>query len=358
MRAVILEEYDKPLVVSEVEPVALGPHDVRVRVGASGVCHSDLSAQRGQYPFVLPIVLGHEGAGTVEEVGTDVTAFAKGDRIIASWVSSCGACFQCLRGRAHLCETQPELGSRPRVTRDGAELIAMTGLGTMAEVMTVNQANLIKVHTDLTDEQLALIGCGVTTGAGAALWTANVQPGSTVAVFGCGGVGLSAVQGSSIAGAAQIIAVDPFSSKREAALALGATHTVDPGDGDPVQQVRELTDGRGAEYTFEVVGLIETMRQAYHAAAWGGTVTFVGALRPDLELSLPANGLHAEGKRILGSVYGSAQVRTHMPRLVALVEAGRLNVDAMVTSRWGLEQVNEALEAIEAGEAIRSVLIP
>jgi S-(hydroxymethyl)glutathione dehydrogenase/alcohol dehydrogenase len=358
MRAVILEEYHKPLVVSDVDPLPLGPSDVRVRTGASGVCHSDLSALRGQYPFVPPIVLGHEGAGVVEETGSEVSRLAKGDRVIASFVSSCGFCYQCLRGRSHICETQPVLGARPRVTRAGHELIAMTGLGTMAEQMTVNEANLVKVETDLPDEHLALIGCGVTTGAGAAMWTARVEPGTSVAIFGCGGVGLSALQGARIAGAAQIIAVDPFPAKREAALQLGATHVVDPGDGDSVAQVKDLTAGRGAEYTFEVVGLLDTMRQAYEAAAMGGTVTFVGALRPDVELALPANALHAEGKRVLGSVYGSAQVRRDMPRLVALAEAGRLNLGDMVTRRMALEDVNSAMAAIEAGETIRSVLIP
>jgi S-(hydroxymethyl)glutathione dehydrogenase/alcohol dehydrogenase len=234
----------------------------------------------------------------------------------------------------------------------------MTGLGTMAEQMTVNEANLVKVETDLPDELLALIGCGVTTGAGAAMWTAQVEPGTSVAIFGCGGVGLSALQGARIAGAAQIIAVDPFPAKRAAALEMGATHVVDPTDGDSVAAVKELTGGRGAEYTFEVVGLVETMRQAYDAAAMGGTVTFVGALRPDIELGLPANALHADGKRVLGSVYGSAQVRRDMPRLVALAEAGRLNLGGMVTRRMGLEDVNIAMDAIDAGETIRSVLIP
>jgi S-(hydroxymethyl)glutathione dehydrogenase/alcohol dehydrogenase len=169
---------------------------------------------------------------------------------------------------------------------------------------------------------------------------------------------LSALQGAYIAGAAQIIAVDPFPAKRAAAMQLGATHVVDPNEGDAVEQVKALTGGRGAEYTFEVVGLLETMRQTYDAAAMGGTVTYVGALRSDVELSLPANGLHADAKRVLGSVYGSAQVRRDMPRLVALAEAGRLNLGAMVTRRVGLDDVNDALAAIDAGETIRSVLIP
>lgn len=358
MRAVIMEQYDAPLVVDDVAPLPLLPMDVRVRTGASGVCHSDLSATRGQYPFVLPIVLGHEGAGMVEEVGSAVTSLRPGDRVIASFVSFCGRCYQCLNGRGHICEQQAVLGAVPRARRNGQEIIAMTGLGTMAEQMTVNEANLVKVETDLPDDQLALIGCGVTTGAGAALWTARVSPGSSVAIFGCGGVGLSTLQGARIAGAARIIAVDPFPRKRAAALELGATDVVDPGAADPVEQIRELTGGRGAEYTFEVVGTLATMRQTYDAAANGGTVTFVGALRPDVELPLPANALHAQGKTILGSVYGSAQVRRDMPQLVRFAERGLLDLGSMVSRQVPLEDVNDALAAIDAGETIRTVLVP
>jgi S-(hydroxymethyl)glutathione dehydrogenase/alcohol dehydrogenase len=234
----------------------------------------------------------------------------------------------------------------------------MTGLGTMAETMIVNESSLISITTDLPDEQLALLGCGVTTGVGAALWTASVEPGTSVVVFGCGGVGLSAVQGASIAGAAQIIVVDPLAKKREAAIAFGATDAVDPGDGDPVEQIRALTGGRGVEFSFEVVGLLETMRQSFDAACMGGTVTFVGGLRQDVDIALPANALHAQGKRIMGSVYGSAQVRRDIPRLVALAEAGRLDLSGMVSRRLRLDDVNDAIGAIEAGEVIRSVLVP
>jgi S-(hydroxymethyl)glutathione dehydrogenase/alcohol dehydrogenase len=358
MKAVILEQYNKPLVVDDVEILPLASHDVLVEIGASGVCHSDLSASRGQYPFTLPIVLGHEGAGIVTDVGSDVSTLKRGDRVIASWVSFCGRCYQCVRGRGHLCETSGSLATIPHVRRNGKEFYAMTGLGTMAETMTVNEASLIRIETELPDEQLALLGCGVTTGVGAALWTARVEPGTSVAIFGCGGVGLSAVQGASIAGASQIIVVDPLPMKRDAALSFGATDAVDPAAGDPVEQIRSLTGGRGVEYSFEVVGLLQTMRQAFDAACMGGTVTFVGGLRQDVDIALPANALHAQAKRILGSVYGSAQVRRHIPRLVALAEAGRLDLGGMVTRRVTLDDVNDAIDAIEAGEVIRSVLVP
>ena len=240
----------------------------------------------------------------------------------------------------------------------GEKITAMVGLGTMAELMTVHEASLVAVQTELPDEQLALIGCGVTTGVGSALFAAQVEPGSSVAVFGCGGVGLSVLQGAKIAGAAELIAVDPAPLKREAALRLGATAVVDPNAVDAVAEVRRLTQGRGAEYTFEVVGSVDLMRTAYDAACRGGVVTFVGALRSDLQITLPANALHADGKRIVGSNYGSAQVRRDMPRIVALAEAGRLDLGAMVSARISLDDANDAFRAMLAGEVIRSVIIP
>jgi len=358
VRAVVLEDYNEPLVVRDVEPLPLGPSDVRVEVRACGVCHSDLSAARGQYAFPLPLVLGHEGSGVVTEVGSSLTAFRVGERVIGSWVAHCGRCFQCLSGRSHLCEAQPVIGARPRVRLNGDELTAMSGLGAMAELMTVDESSLVKVDTDLPDDQLALVGCAVTTGIGAALWTARVQPGSSVAIFGAGGVGLCTVLGAAIAGAAEIIVVDPYPLKREAALSHGATRSVSPADGDPVEQIRACTAGRGADYTFEAIGLPATMRQAFDAACNGGIVTYIGALAADLELPLPANALRAQGKQIRGSNYGSAQVRRDMPLLVRLAETGRLNLAGMVSRRVPLDQVNQAIAAIDQGQVIRSVLIP
>jgi S-(hydroxymethyl)glutathione dehydrogenase / alcohol dehydrogenase len=359
MRAVVLEQYGQAPELADVEPLDLRPSDFRVAVGASGVCHSDVSVMNGQYPYLkLPLIMGHEGAGTVEEIGSAVTTLTPGDRVIASWRSSCGRCWQCVRHRQHLCETSAGHAARIRARRGRVSLTAHNGLGTLSELMTVDEGNLVKVQTDLPDEQLALIGCGVTTGVGAALWTAEVLPGSTVAVFGCGGVGLAVIQGACIAGASAVIAVDPFAGRREAALGLGATEAVDPEAGDAVEQIRELTDGRGVEYAFEAVGRVETMVQSYHAAARGGTIVFVGALPPDVGLTLPANAIHAESKRILGSSYGSAQVHRDMPRLVALAEAGRLDISAMVSSRIGLDEVQRAFDAIEQRSGVRTVVVP
>jgi S-(hydroxymethyl)glutathione dehydrogenase/alcohol dehydrogenase len=345
------------LSVEDVTPVDPGPSDVLVRIGASGVCHSDVSAANGTIPTPPPCILGHEGSGTVEWVGAEVTRVAVGDHVIASFVPACGNCFWCLRGESNLCAMSNEVFVTPKALRaDGTTAISMTGLGTFADQMTCNQANVVKVDTDLPDAQLALIGCGVTTGVGAALNTARVTPGSTVAVIGCGGVGQAVIQGARIAGASRILAIDPVELKRKTAESFGATDLVDPGAGDAVAQVRELTGGIGVDYAFEVIGLTETMQQAYTMARRGGTAVVVGMPKWDAQLTLPAFSLFYEEKTILGCMYGSAQVRADFPRFVGLVEAGRLDLGSMVSAQIGLDDVNDAFRAMQAGEVIRSVI--
>ncbi|MGZ8734859.1 MAG: zinc-binding dehydrogenase, partial [Acidimicrobiia bacterium] len=236
------------------------------------------------------------------------------------------------------------------------ELMAMTGLGTFAEMMTVAQHSLVKVESDLPDEQLALIGCGVTTGVGAALNTARVEPGSSVAVIGCGGVGQAVIQGARIAGASRIIAVDPVELKRKAAEQLGATDLVDPAEGDPVAHVHALTGGRGVDYAFEVIGSPETINQAWATARRGGSIVIVGMPRMDSQVTFGGFGLFYEEKKLLGCVYGSSQVRRDFPRFVGLVETGRLDIADMVSRTIGLDDVNDAFRAMQAGEVIRSVI--
>ncbi len=345
------------LSVEDVTPLDPGPSDVVVRIGASGVCHSDVSAANGTLPTPSPCILGHEGAGVVEWVGAEVTRVAVGDHVIASFVPACGNCFWCLHGQSNLCAMGNEVFVTPKATRaDGSIAISMTGLGTFADQMTCNQANVVKIDTDLPDAQLALIGCGVTTGVGAALNTARIVPGSTVAVIGCGGVGQAVIQGARIAGASRIFAVDPVELKRKTAESFGATDLVDPGAGDAVAQVMELTGGIGADYTFEVIGLPETITQAYAMARRGGTAVVVGMPKWDSQVTLPGFELFYGEKRLLGCVYGSAQVRADFQRLVDLVETGRLDLGSMVTARIGLDDVNDAFRAMQAGEVIRSVI--
>jgi S-(hydroxymethyl)glutathione dehydrogenase/alcohol dehydrogenase len=358
MRAVVLESFATRPSVQEVTSLPLRPDHVRVAVGASGVCHTDLSVLKGNYPLTTPLILGHEGAGTVVEVGRDVRALAVGDRVIAAFVSACDECWQCRRGRTNLCESSATFAAGPRARQEHREMTALGGLGTMAEEMTVHQANLVRVQTDLPDEHLALIGCGVTSGVGAALWSARVTPGATVAVFGIGGVGAAALQGSRLAGARQIIAVDPVAEKRQMAAGFGATHSVDPKVGDVSEQIRELTEGRGVDYAIEVVGHEAVMRQAYESACRGGTVVFVGGLPGDRTLSLPANDIHVSGKTLIGSSLGSARVRTDMQTLVGLVEAGRIDIESMISQRLTIEDINLAFDRMVRGEGIRTVLVP
>jgi S-(hydroxymethyl)glutathione dehydrogenase/alcohol dehydrogenase len=358
MRAAVYVEQDQPLVIEDLEVIEPGAGDVVVQVAASGVCHSDLSVMNGTLPMPPPCILGHEGAGIVEWVGADVTQVKPGDRVVATFVPACGYCWHCLHDSSNLCTGSAETMMLPRARRsDGSNVAGFTGLGTFADVMTVPEAQAVKVDTDLPDEQLALIGCGVTTGVGAALNTARVEPGSTVAVIGCGGVGQAVIQGARIAGAARIIAIDPVELKRKSAEQLGATDLVDPTAGDPVAQVAELTGGRGADYAFEVIGRPETIVQAFLTARRGGTAVVVGMPAIDSEVTLPGFQLFYGEKKLVGCVYGSAQVRRDFPRFISLAETGRLDLGAMVSRRIKLDEVNDAFRAMEAGEVIRSVIV-
>jgi S-(hydroxymethyl)glutathione dehydrogenase/alcohol dehydrogenase len=357
MRAAVFVETGGPLVIEDLEPAPPGPRDVIVQLGASGVCHSDLSLKNGYVGIMPGTVLGHEGAGTIIEVGKEVSHLKKGDHIVASFIPACGVCYFCLRDQSHLCDTEFNVmmamrGKRP----DQTDYMTMTGLGTFAETMTCDQSSIVKVETDVPDEQLALIGCGVTTGVGAALNTAGVEPGSTVAIIGLGGVGQSVLQGCRIAGAGRIIAVDPVELKRKTAEQLGATDLVDTNAGDPVEQVKALTGGRGVDYAFEVIGLPETTLQAYNMIRKGGTAVMVGMTRAEAEVTIPTFDLFFNEKTLKGCKYGSGQVRRDFQRYADLIETGRLDTSAMVSRTIGLDDVNDAFRAMEAGEVIRSVI--
>ena len=356
MRAAIFTGSSE-LSVEEVTPIAPGPADVVVRIGASGVCHSDVSASNGLLPIPPPCILGHEGAGVIEWAGAEVTRVKVGDHVIASFVPACGNCFFCLHGQTNLCAMSGDVMAAPRATRaDGTTPNGFTGLGTFADQMTCNQASVVKIETELPDSQLALIGCGVTTGVGAALNTAQIVPGSTVAVIGCGGVGQAVLQGARIAGASRIFAIDPVELKRKTAEAFGATDLIDPSVGDATAQVMELTGGIGVDYAFEVIGLPETITQAYTMARRGGTAVVVGMPKWDSQVTLPGFQLFYDEKKLLGCVYGSAQVRSDFQRFVSLVETGRLDLGSMVSAEIGLDDVNDAFRAMQAGEVIRSVI--
>lgn len=357
MRAAVFTELDGPLSVEEVKPYEPGPRDVVVRIIASGICHSDLSVMNGTLPMPPPGILGHEGAGVVEWVGEGVTRMSVGDRVIGSFIPVCGTCWYRKNNQSNLCE-QTFMVSVPHADRaDGTPLPAMTGLGTFAEQMTCHEMSLVKVETDLPDEQLALIGCGVTTGVGAALNTAQVEPGSIVVVIGCGGVGQAVIQGARIAGASRILAVDPVALKRDTAMKLGATETINPDDGDVATQVIMATGGRGADYVFEVIGNVDLILQAFMCTRPGGTTVAVGVPRTDTMVSVPSFPLVLQEKKLIGCVYGSAKVLRDFPRLIGLVESGKLDLSDMVTKTIVLDDINEGFRAMKDGEVIRSVIV-
>ena len=358
MRAAVLNAYNEELVIEDLSAPNLAPNEVRVRIDASGVCHSDLTVQKGGVPMPPPLILGHEGSGTVLEVGDAVSRVKVGDRIISSFTAMCGNCWFCLHDKSNLCQrTSDTMLATRGIKADGTNVFGMTGLGTFSDEMVISELQAVPIQTELPAEQLALIGCGVTTGVGASLNTAGITPGDSVAIIGGGGVGQAVVQGARIAGAGRIFIIDPVEMKRKTAETNGATDLIDPGAGDPVQQVKDATGGRGADVVLEVVGLPETILQAFSTARSGGTVVVVGMPRVDAMITMPAFPLFSDEKNLKGCMYGSSQNRRDFQRYVDLVETGRLNVADMVSRRIKLEEINDAFRAMEAGEVIRSVIV-
>lgn len=356
MKVAVAYEAGRPLVLEDLATPAIGPRDLLVRITASGVCHTDLTIING-LDGSSPIVPGHEACGIVEAVGAEVSRVKTGDRVLAFVLPACGACWWCVNGMTHRCARHDDVEAAPRFTLPtGQTATAMAGCGGFAEAMVVDEVSVIAVETTLPDAQLALLGCGVTSGVSAALNTAEVTPGSTVAVIGCGGVGQSVVQGARIAGAATIIAIDPVAARREASAKVGATHTVDPKEGDPVEQVQALTHGRGADFTFEVVGRPELMVQAYDMARMEGVVTFVGLPSPTAQLTIPAISAFATGRRLKGAVFGGAQILRDLPRYLALAETGQLDLSSMVTHHIALDDINEGIRMLKQSEGLRTVI--
>jgi len=360
MRAAVMIEPDRPLELRDLSPRPLRATEVHVRIDASGVCHSDETIRRQGMGGLAPVILGHEGVGTVLEVGADVRDVVEGDRVIGSFHPACGSCWHCVRGRTHHCDQIIHVATQAHWKDDvaGSRVWSMSGLGTFAEEAVVDRMSVVAVETDLPAEQLALVGCAVMTGVGAALITAQVEPGSVVAVIGCGGVGQFVVQGARIAGAARIIAIDPVEAKRTAARINGATDVMDPSTSDVVEAVKELTQGRGADYSFEVALSGPTLALAYALVRNAGTVVAVGMPAAGTTVEFDGYQLFSSEKRLLGCYYGSGQVRRDFPRLVALAESGRLDLAGAVTRRISLGQVNDAFDAMASGEVIRSVIVP
>lgn len=355
MKAAILTELNKDLVIrDDVGLGDLGPDDVHVKLVSSGVCHSDVSAQNGTIPSGTPCVLGHEGAGVVQEVGSGVTDLKAGDHIIVSFTPACRKCRACLRGESNLCEAMATMAMQQKFIVDGNPVSGFTGCGTFAEEMIIPEAAAVKVDDDIPLDVVSLVGCGVTTGVGAAINTAAIRPGTSVVVFGAGGVGISAIQGARIAGAAEIVAVDMIDAKLEMAKKFGATHAVKPEDLEGAKQ--EITRGEGFDYALECIGLPTTIRASFDAVRRGGTAVVVGVGKMTEMVQFSAFELFFNEKNLKGSMYGSANVRTDFDRLLRLWRQGKLDLEGMISRRIKVEDVNEAFRAMQAGEVIRSVI--
>jgi S-(hydroxymethyl)glutathione dehydrogenase / alcohol dehydrogenase len=358
MKAAVFHAPHQPLTIEEIDIDAPMSREVLVKTVASGVCHSDLHFVEGLYPLPAPAILGHEAAGIVEAVGDQVSYVKPGDHVIMCLSVFCGHCEMCISGRPNLCRN-PDLrrgsSDKPKLSWNGSPVGQFANLGSYAEKMLVHENALVKVREDMPFDAAALIGCGVTTGVGAVLNTARIEPGSSVAVFGCGGVGLSAIQGARIGGARMIIAVDTVESKLATAKELGATHIVDASSHDPVKAIQDLTGG-GVEYAFEAIGLKKAAEQAYESLARGGTATVIGMIPVGQKVEIDGASLLGE-KRLQGSSMGSNRFRKDMPRYIDFYLQGRLKLDEMITRRGRLEDVNEAFRAMKAGEVARTVLM-
>ena len=360
MRAAVFYEVGKPLVVEDVDLEPPRPGEVLVRIVATGVCHSDLHYIKGDLTMPMPVVLGHEASGVIASVGAGVESVRPGDHVVLLFAPACGACRYCDSGRPHLCEMRYRVRGRmpdgtTRLRARGEEINHFTCVSSWAEQAVVPESGVLRIDRDLPLSVAALLGCAVTTGVGAVFNTARVTPGSSVVVIGLGGVGLNVVQGARIAGATTIVGVDLLDHRLEAARRFGATHAVNAKRDDAVAAVRDLTGG-GADYAFEVIGRPETVRQAVDSVARGGVVVAVGIPPASAELAVAGSAFILNEKQLRGCFYGSSRLRDDIPRLLRLYYGRQLMLDELVTASYPLERVNEAVDVLDRGDGLRTIL--
>lgn len=358
MKAAVCYELGQPLQVEEIEIDPPQSGEVKVRVAATAICHSDIHYIRGDWVADLPVVAGHEAAGIVEAVGENVSLVQVGDPVVISLLRSCGRCFYCTTGHPNHCDGSFALRTESRLhTLQGDTIYQGIRTAAFADYVIVDQSQLVQVPSDMPLDRAALLACGVITGLGAVVNTAQVKPGSSVVVIGAGGVGLNAVQGAVLAGASRIIAIDLIPGKLEAAQVFGATYTLNAQLEDLPLQVRALTSGRGADYVFVTVGSTAAVTQGLTLLRRAGTLVIVGMPPVTATAPLSIISVADRGIRILGSLMGSTRLRTDIPWLVDLYQQGRLKLDELITARYPLAQINEAIAVMERGEALRNVIV-
>ncbi|PCJ22187.1 MAG: alcohol dehydrogenase [Gammaproteobacteria bacterium] len=358
MKAAVMREVGKPLQIEQIDISKPKAREVLIKTSAAGVCHSDLHILQGHYPYPVPIVLGHESAGIVEQVGSDVTYVKPGDHVITCLSVFCGHCEHCLTGHMSRCasdETRRDKDEEPRLSQNDAPLGQFANLSSYAEMILTHEHGVVKIRKDMPLDRAALIGCAVTTGVGSVFHTAKVEPGSTVAVIGCGGVGLSCINGAAIAGAGRIIAIDQVAGKLEMAKTFGATDVINASEVDAVEAVKELTRG-GVHYSFEAIGLKKTAEQAFRMLGVGGTATIIGMIPVGTNIELHGADFLRE-KKIQGSMMGSNRFRVDMPRFIDFYLSGKLKLDEMISKTLPLEKINEAFDDMQAGAVARSVIV-
>lgn len=365
MKAAVLHQAGQPLRIEDVEVHLPQRGEVQVRMYAGGVCHSDLHVMKGDLSMPMPIILGHEGSGIIEAVGDGVTSVAPGDHVIPIWRVSCGTCEYCTGGRPALCD----VGTTMRVTglmpdgttrfslADGTPVRHFAGVSTFSQMSTMPEAAVLKIPKDFPLDKAALVGCDVITGVGAVVNAAEVKMGRSVAVFGCGGIGLNAIQGARIVGALQIIAVDVDARKLEYAQTMGATHLINARDHDPVAAIKDLTGGKGVDYAFEAIGLTSTIEQAYAVTRKWGKCVVIGVTRADVRININANEMVYSEKTLMGSLYGSSRPKVDILNLIQMYREGKLLLDELLTRTYPLDDINEAYAALERGEVARSLVL-
>ncbi|HEX7475251.1 MAG TPA: Zn-dependent alcohol dehydrogenase [Dehalococcoidales bacterium] len=359
MKAAVCYELGKPLVVEDINIDAPKKGEVKVKMAATAICHSDIHALRGELGPQVPVVGGHESAGYVDAIGEGVDTVKIGDPVIVSLVASCGHCYYCRKGQPHLCEFNWPLMTESRFkNKKGQSLAQMFKVGSFAEFTIVDQSQVVKVPQDMPLDRAALLACGVITGFGAVVWRMAVKAINSVVVIGTGGVGLNAIQGAAFTGAYPVIAVDVLDSKLEAAKKFGATHVINAKQGDPIEAVKKLTSGRGADYVFVTVGSSSAMAQGFRMSGKRGTTVLVGLPTPnDPTMALSPFEFIGTERVMTGGFMGSANLAIDIPNLVSLYKAGKLKLDELITNRYPLDKINEAIESVEKGQALRNVIV-